>query len=69
METDKIVMNRLNVFLANRTSRELIELLDREKFNKFVEKYVGVMPFYYNINSLYYTFCKDYKNIYCVSKL
>lgn len=69
METDKIVMNRLNVFLANRTSRELIELLDREKFNKFVEKYVGVMPFYYNINSLYYKFCKDYKNINVLSKL
>ena len=62
METDRIVMNRLNLFLASRTSTELIELLDMDKFNKFVEKYVGIMPFYYNVNSLYYTFC-DYYNI------
>ncbi len=61
METDKIVMNRLNTYLASRTSSELIELLDREKFNEFVEKYVGVMPFYYNVNSMYYNFCEIYK--------
>ncbi len=60
MESDRIVMNRLNIFLANRTSGELIELLDRDKFNEFVEKYVGIMPFYYNVNSLYYTFFRDY---------
>ncbi len=72
MQTDKIVMDRLNLFLANRTSIELIELFDRDKFNKFVEKYVGIMPFYYNINSLYYQFCEDYKeykSINGVSKL
>jgi hypothetical protein len=60
MESERVVMNRLNLFLASRTSIELIELLDMEKFNEFVEKYVGIMPFYYNVNSLYYTFCKDY---------
>jgi hypothetical protein len=69
MDSERVVMNRLNLFLANRTNTELIELLDRDKFNEFVEKYVGTMPFYYNVNSLYYTFCKDYKNINGVSKL
>ncbi len=69
METDKIVMNRLNLFLANRTNMELIELLDREKFNEFVNKHIGIMPFYYNVNSLYYEFYKNYKNINGVSKL
>jgi hypothetical protein len=60
MESERVAMNRLNLFLASRTSIELIELLDREKFNEFVEKYVGIMPFYYNVNSLYYTFCDYY---------
>lgn len=62
MEGERVVMNRLNLFLASRTSIELIELLDREKFNTFVEKHIGIMPFYYNVNSLYYTFC-DYYSI------
>jgi hypothetical protein len=60
METERVVMNRLNIFLTSRTSTELIELLDIKKFNEFVEKYVGIMPFYYNVNSLYYTFCKNH---------
>ena len=63
MEGERVVMNRLNLFLASRTSIELIELLDREKFNTFVEKYVGIMPFYYNVNSLYYTFCDDHGTV------
>lgn len=61
MENDKLAMNRLNLFLASRTSKELIELLDREKFNTFVEKNVGNMPFYYCVNSLYHMFCRDYE--------
>jgi hypothetical protein len=63
MEAERVVMNRLNLFLASRTSIELIELLDMDKFSEFVEKYVGIMPFYYNVNSLYYTFCKDYGTV------
>jgi len=63
MESERVAMNRLNLFLASRTSIELIELLDREKFNAFVEKYVGIMPFYYNVNSLYYTFCNDHGTV------
>jgi hypothetical protein len=63
MDSERVVMNRLNLFLASRTSIELIELLDMDKFNEFVEKYVGIMPFYYNINSLYYTFCNEYGTV------
>lgn len=61
METDnRIAMDRIIVALSCKSSKELIELLDRDKFNEFVEKNVGVMPFYYSINSLYYNFCKYY---------
>ncbi len=60
MESHSIVMNRLHTSLSSITSRELVELLDREKFDEFLEKCIGVMPFYYNKNILYYNFCNDY---------
>ena len=60
MENDKIAMNILNSKLGSKSSRELIELLDRDKFNEFVEKNVGILPFYYSLNSLYYMFCRHY---------
>lgn len=60
MELDKIISKRLYAFLSSRTSSELIELLNRDKFNEFVTINIGQMPFYYNTNLMYNTYYENY---------
>jgi hypothetical protein len=55
-----IISKRLYALLSSRTSSELIELLDRDKFNEFVNKNIGQMPFYYNTNLIYNTYYENY---------
>ncbi len=62
MELEQIIINRLDTSLTSKTSRELIELLDREKFNEFIKSNIGPMPFYYNTNLIHYYFCNKYSN-------
>jgi hypothetical protein len=60
MEVDKIISNRLKSLLSSRTSSELIELLNRDKFNEFIMTNIGKMPFYYNMNLIYYNYYENY---------
>lgn len=60
MNLEDIIIKRLKSLLSSRTSSDLIQLLDRDKFNEFVSKNIGQMPFYYNTNLIYYNYYENY---------
>ncbi len=60
MNLEDIITRRLKGLLSSRTSSELIELLNRDKFNEFVSTNIGQMPFYYNTNLIYHNYYENY---------
>jgi hypothetical protein len=60
MNIEDIITKRFKGLLSSRTSSELIQLLNRDKFNEFVMTNIGQMPFYYNTNLMYNTYYENY---------